>query len=416
MSGHHELGDLELLSELTGSAVVVLDDEASLVRTAGATTGPLEAVVAGDWRRMLADGDLVELTTVLADGNQTAFVHRLRLMELDRWVELRGQRRDGSWACVATDVTDEVHLEAELHQVRHILEATSDLVVVCDLDTGEVLWSNDTATVILGLAPGIPRGLGDIVPDGQIEALLEAVRVSGSWTGVIDLEPAPQYVVPCKVNLLRGARPADRRSTVSLIARDISDLRAIEGKLRWAADHDDLTGLANRGVLEAAIGELLRTLGPSSAPASVLALDLDGFKPVNDLHGHAAGDEVLRVVGHRLREAVRDGDLACRMGGDEFVVLARRVDGATARSLADRIVESVRQPVDVGAAEVSVEASVGIVELTVDLPDAGTALRLADEAMYEVKRRTQRSRRTTSEQAPGGLEVLGVGDTDPPLG
>jgi diguanylate cyclase (GGDEF)-like protein/PAS domain S-box-containing protein len=122
-------------------------------------------------------------------------------------------------------------------------------------------------------------------------------------------------------------------------------------ELDFAATHDTLTGLANR---TAFYGQLRRTAG-----GAVLYCDLDGFKPVNDRFGHAAGDAVLQLVAERLRACLRAGDFVARMGGDEFAVLCPGTDSEGAAALAHRIRSAVGAPIDVNGTTVSVMISVG---------------------------------------------------------
>jgi diguanylate cyclase (GGDEF)-like protein len=160
---------------------------------------------------------------------------------------------------------------------------------------------------------------------------------------------------------------------------------------RHAEEHalartDELTGLVNRrGLYEALDG----ALEPGAPPLAVLLADLDGFKQVNDTHGHAAGDLLLREVADRLVAASPTGALVARLGGDEFAVLVAGADaGRAGAALAVRLAAAVERPVDVGGAQVVVRASVGVAVADGAAPvPRGDLLHRADLAMYAAKHR-----------------------------
>ena len=154
--------------------------------------------------------------------------------------------------------------------------------------------------------------------------------------------------------------------------------------LAFQARHDPLTGLANRAVLTT---ELERVLPQRSGPVAVLYLDLDGFKQVNDTHGHEAGDLVLTTVAQRLSAAVRGTDLVVRLGGDEFVLFCPNLPEAEAVRLAERVLAGVAEPIAFRGSVLDIGVSVGIAAYGADTPARdGDVLRTADMAMYEAKK------------------------------
>jgi diguanylate cyclase (GGDEF)-like protein len=155
----------------------------------------------------------------------------------------------------------------------------------------------------------------------------------------------------------------------------------------YQANHDALTGLANRPLLQAQMQHAIQGQTGDPAPFAVMLMDLDRFKEINDTLGHHHGDLLLRLVGARLEEAVRDGDTVARLGGDEFVVLLTEVsDTQTINLLVERIRESLRAPFQLDDLEIEVEASIGIAHFPRDGSDADTLLQRADIAMYHAKR------------------------------
>lgn len=166
-------------------------------------------------------------------------------------------------------------------------------------------------------------------------------------------------------------------------ARDVTERRRLEAELRDHALHDPLTGLANRTLFDDRLARALATRSPQRP--TLLAVDLDGFKQINDTHGHAIGDRLLVVVADRLRGAVRPVDTVARLGGDEFAVLVEGVaDSVEADRLAARIVEAVGEPVDADGEPLLVGASVGIAQSS-EAADASALTREADAALYAAK-------------------------------
>ncbi len=166
---------------------------------------------------------------------------------------------------------------------------------------------------------------------------------------------------------------------------DVTEQRRAHSHIEHQARHDPLTGLPHRAAL---VEELQRQLarGARGGEAALLCLDLDRFKPVNDSLGHAAGDEVLRVVAARLRQCVRQSDLVARLGGDEFAVVQAGVDQPVASTaLARRIVAALAQPIDIDGHPVHIGSSIGIAVAPFDGADPDRLLRSADLALYRAK-------------------------------
>ena len=167
------------------------------------------------------------------------------------------------------------------------------------------------------------------------------------------------------------------------VLTDISERKALEEKLTHQAFYDALTGLANRVLLLERIEHALKRAHRSGGQIALLLLDLDDFKTVNDSLGHEAGDDLLREVAMRLRQAVRDVDTVARLGGDEFAVLVEDAESAASATIvAERIIDTLRTPIAVLEAECPVHVSIGIAVASSQDTPAEELVRNADVAMY----------------------------------
>ncbi|MBU2662505.1 sensor domain-containing diguanylate cyclase [Actinoplanes bogorensis] len=266
-----------------------------------------------------------------------------------------------------------------------LFQHAPDMVSVLDGD-GNIEYSSPSAAAVLGFSEGVLVGTSvfDIVHPEHRDYMREqfALLIARS-DAVLRLQ--------C---LVRGGNGQYRwfeftasnqmhnpsLHGVVINARDISENKAAQEQLKHEAGHDALTGLPNRRRMQDALGTSLR-----NQPVAVLFVDLDGFKPVNDVHGHEAGDELLRQVAGRLSSCVREWDVLARVGGDEFVILMPGVlSSDDASGMSDRIRHALAQPFTIGGHQVQIGASVGV-HLAAGASDPDAALRAADHAMYAMK-------------------------------
>jgi diguanylate cyclase (GGDEF)-like protein len=171
----------------------------------------------------------------------------------------------------------------------------------------------------------------------------------------------------------------------TLIARDATVRKLHEDQLEHQATHDPLTGLANRKLFDELLVRAVFRAERGRRALAVLYMDLDGFKDVNDVFGHQAGDRVLSETARRLESVIRPGDIVARLGGDEFVVLCENLAAPDdAEKIATRVVQAVGQPIAVAAGVATVTASVGVAIGGLGESAASVVAR-ADEAMYRTK-------------------------------
>ena len=274
-------------------------------------------------------------------------------------------------------------------------EAARIGLALADL-TGCYVRVNDTYAELLGRAPedligvpigdvlagGDPRALGDLLSGRQVSVQAERqyLRDDGEPTWLLH---------GVATVLAADGKPA----WLAVSAQDITERRRAEQELRELtavlterAVRDPLTGLANRALLEERMRAALARDARSGESTGVLFLDLDGFKEVNDRHGHAVGDQVLRVVAERLSNVVRPSDTVARLGGDEFVILVESASKLALDALVPRVIHSVSEPLIVGRHELCVGVSIGVALSERGASEPQRLLSQADARMYAAKR------------------------------
>ncbi|QAU35178.1 EAL domain-containing protein [Janthinobacterium sp. 17J80-10] len=190
--------------------------------------------------------------------------------------------------------------------------------------------------------------------------------------------------------MIANAVPLSRHSRegIKLIGTqlDITENKLAEQRVREAAQHDPLTGLPNRALIFEYAGHLVAAAQRSRKQGAVLFIDLDRFKPINDLYGHEIGDKLLQEASQRLLNCVRAEDLVGRLGGDEFVVVLPHADEEhPAATVAQHVLEALSAPFEIDALDLSVSASVGISYFPQHGTDVDTLIHAADMAMYQAK-------------------------------
>jgi len=282
---------------------------------------------------------------------------------------------------------------------RAIIQNANDVIAVLD-PAGTINYVTPSVARLVGRPVEGFHGqtLDTLLEPDDAPLALELLRTAATRPGTGDTiqcrlrvaDENARYVEMNVTNLLDD--PVVEGLVVTM--RDVTERRSFEEQLRDQAFHDPLTGLANRALLADRIEHALRRSQRRGATPSLLYLDLDDFKRINDTLGHPVGDRVLVEVARRIAGAIRAGDTAARLGGDEFAILAdetRSVEEAVA--VADRILADLRAPIDVDGTAVTIEASIGVVRPEARGTDPSDLLRDADIAMYEAKREARGSYR-----------------------
>jgi diguanylate cyclase (GGDEF)-like protein/PAS domain S-box-containing protein len=301
--------------------------------------------------------------------------------------------------------------EQQLSLMRTLVDSAVDAIVAHEAGGGLVFYSRSTCE-LLGrtceqmselepygwVAPesmaGTAERLERIFANGKLVFESSVIRGDGS---VIPTEVTSRLVV------------TEVGPLVISVIRDLTERNDALEQLEYLAYHDALTGLANR----IAFGQRLDTAIANSrrfGDLLILAyLDLDRFKPINDRFGHEAGDDMLIEIGRRLVECVRVQDVVARLGGDEFVILLERVESVNEiPGIAQRLLDSVREPIPACGTECALDASIGFAVFDPEADDARSLVVKSDAAMYQAKRDPER-RWHIYDPSEGGEADLRVG-------
>jgi len=331
---------------------------------------------------------------------------------LGRRVRLRHRRRDGSWVwfevtnhnllddpdhgCVVSeivDISDEMTALEELRAREQLLDRLAETIPMglFQVDAlGEVVYTNDRLHEILGIKrlTSFQAQMASVIEHDResLKGALVDVLGDGRQADVeVELRIAPSDEVRlCSISLRALTHEDGTISGAIACVADITDSARMRDELKRSATFDALTGCHNRAsfmaALEANIAEMPDT------ERAVMFVDLDRFKELNDRYGHAAGDELLRTMGERLRVTVRSNDLVGRVGGDEFLVMCPEVGPDQAMRLAQRLAKALRQPVSLVAGNHTLQVSIGVAWSESGSVQTDALVARADAAMYQSKR------------------------------
>jgi len=281
---------------------------------------------------------------------------------------------------------------AQTHRHQRILACLHETIVLADPVDGRVVEVNDALLNTLGYSrEDLPQlTLDQLYID--IPGIAQSVDApGGSSLRECHMRTSDGRLIETEVSATRIG--AQDRELVCIVARDIShrhqverNRRDSEQRLHHVASHDALTGLPNRLYLQTTLPGLLREVAAGDDSLALIHLDLDHFKNVNDSSGHAFGERVLKILAVRLRNEIAAHDAVLRMGGDEFVVVAR-VTGPVGEALVigERLLSVVRAPIVIDEITSELTASIGIAVYPMDGIDSESLLKHADIALYQAK-------------------------------
>jgi diguanylate cyclase (GGDEF)-like protein len=319
----------------------------------------------------------------------------IRVLAAERHLRAEKERQ-------ATSAQTRQRLVESLLTIQRAISARRPLPEILDAVTGGASELLDGAAVRLLLAEGGPDrrlSVASSSTGGAPDALPESAAREAMTSGTVIIRPDETGAViaaPVRVtgemagSLIAHATSlhGEQRDQLAAFAQQVSlaltDARTVEAVRE--AHHDPITGLPNRALFLKILNRVLASRATSSDPTSVLFIDLDRFKAVNDSLGHEAGDQLLALVARRLRGCVRASDTTARLGGDEFAALLHDSPLEAATIVGDRVVAAIKEPFRVAGRELFIGASVGIATTRDTADRSETLLHNADVAMYRAKK------------------------------
>jgi diguanylate cyclase (GGDEF)-like protein/PAS domain S-box-containing protein len=330
--------------------------------------------------------------------------------------EARVRHRDGHWVWIRMQgkvifdaqrkplrmlgtVTDISALKAAQHSLELgslVFQNSHEAIAVLDPD-GRIETVNPAFTSMRGFTPDDIAGKAPRVYNAGLDetdfddALWAELRATGQWQGELWSRHKDGHVI-AEYRTITAAYGPDRRVRNYIeIGTDITETKRAE-ELAWRqGNYDALTGLPNRQMFMERVAQAVHDADRDGGGFTLLVIDLDRFKDVNETLGHSAGDEILREAAQRLLDCTRDGDTVARLGGDEFAVLLRtvreHVDGeafAIDRTAQD-IIQAMARPFTIGDETLHLSASIGITHYPKDAADMESLIKHADQAMYVAK-------------------------------
>lgn len=272
---------------------------------------------------------------------------------------------------------------------RDVAEATTDWI-----------WETDTQLCFTWLSDRFPGITGHSISawlGKPVTDFMQAENLSLAEWITLPGQPGHRRLLHCKYLSAMGhqrychiaIKPVTTAGEVTGYrgtATDVTLEVEAQERVKYLSRHDELTGLPNRIRMREFLEGKLQAMPTPDRPLAMISLDLDKFKPVNDLFGHAAGDNVLHEVSARLRSCIRDYDLVARHGGDEFIMIISDIaQKQDIEALCERIVAELTSPFVINGQEIFIGASMGIALAPLDATDAGELLRFSDIALYKAK-------------------------------
>ncbi len=387
-------GTLPLLSEVACKELITIHEDESLLHA-----------------RQLLQRRGIRHLVVTGDENQECSLLSMRNILYFLQLEYTAQLRD------ALEQRDNALKQSQysLHLAEKVIESSLDGIVITDADS-LIIKVNPAFTQLTGFtaeeALGQPMSL---MSSGRHEKefysdMWRSLQAKGYWRGEIWNKRKNGEVFPELLSITAICDEQGNPQNYTALFNDITHLKRNEERIRNLAYFDELTGLPNRRLFNDRLNMAISNGRRHNHRVALMFIDIDLFKRINDTLGHSGGDQVLKTLGKRLNQAIREEDTLARLGGDEFVILMPEIESDEAiTTVGQRVTEKVRHAITVDEEQLFVTASIGTCIFPDDGKNAEQLLKNADTAMYQVKARgrngLQRFQAVMQEQSQRSLSL-----------
>jgi diguanylate cyclase (GGDEF)-like protein/PAS domain S-box-containing protein len=378
--------------------------------------------------RPLPEGHEIGELIVRLPGCDAALAFRAPLRELADLHDLLTSLADqAALALARINLMETARIEERERYFRTLVLTSTDVILISR--AGRIEYATPSARSMFGRDVEGQDFDGLVQPAADSMHAMPDMRVDehghASWPATVPdgIEATVRQPDGGEVTVLVHRRDLTGDATVNGVVttlRDVTEERALKRDLAYRASHDEMTGLCNSRAWEELVGAEGERRRPPGEGIGVIFIDLDNFKQINDRFGHPVGDKVLAEVGRRIKGAVRGGDVAARVGGDEFAALLRGLSSVEdARRVARRLAETLAAPAAVDSLQVECQASIGLA-YTDSREPVPALVKKADTALYAAKEqgkgrwaeydsRQWRPNRATRNGAAGGASSAGAG-------
>ncbi len=398
---------IDAVLDTVGAIILVMDREGRVVRfnrACEAVSGYSAKDIIGHyfWEKLIPPEQIERVSQVFAQLTTGHFPNQHE----NHWRTRDGGRRLIAWSntCISDaqgrirhviatgiDVTEARAAEAEVRLAARVFEHAGEAIMVTDADN-RIVKVNPAFTAITGyterevLGETPARFKSGRHDAAFYEAMWRSLAETDAWEGEIWDRRRDGVIYPkwLTISAMRDQR-GELRHYVALFT-DISERKNSEERIRHLAEHDSLTGLPNRSLLQDRLRQAMARAEREQTRLALLFVDLDRFKLVNDSLGHAVGDALLVETAHRLLSSVRASDTVSRQGGDEFLVLLADIEqNDDAGRVAQKMIEALSEPCMLAGQELRITPSIGISVYPDDGADMEMLIQRADIAMYQAK-------------------------------